>query len=247
MKMKNWKHRTIILLLCILAVSGILYWAMGCPVFTAEQSFRRDEASYALGPGNILGTESIDCPGYGYDYDTMIVAETERGCILYCCNLNEAERLYYREKQGSMTIMALPNGSWSWLKDEPRQLNVVLFDDYPEAVRADVKIQLDWSKNFYGFTPEGVHYTYDLTAKREEDGYFHFVHTIYGSDYIDNNNAAFKMLTDICCDTGVDEVYYWQLEIPATVRLYDQDNNLIIEQTLVLRSIGAEERDKICK
>lgn len=247
MKKKNWKRRTLILLLCIFMTSAALYWVLECPVLTVEHAFRREERIFALGPSTILGKEHIDCPGYGYNYDNMIVAETETGAMLYCCNLNEHERLYYREKTGSLTIMALPNGSWSWKKDQPRQLNVVLFDDYPEAVKADVVIDVDWPHDFYGFTPNGVSYSYNLTAQREQDGYFHFVHSTYGSDYIDNDNAAMRILTDISCETNVSEIYYFELTIPATVKLYDKDDNLIVEENLVLRSIGAEERDKLSK
>lgn len=247
MKKKNWKRRTFLLLLCILVTAAALYLATDCPVLTADQAFRREEQVFALGPSTILGRESVDCPAYGYNYDTMIVAETETGAMLYCCNLNEHERLYYREKTGSLTIMALPNGGWSWEKDQPRQLNVILFDDYPEAVHAQVQIIVNWPHDFYGFTPDGVHYTYDLTAQREEDGYFHFVHTAYGSDHVDNDNTALRMLTDITCQPSVNEHYYMNLQIPATVRLYDEDNNLIVEETLLLRSIGAEEREKLGK
>jgi hypothetical protein len=248
MKKKNWKIRTFLVLVGVLLTGLVMYWVMDRPVFSEEAMFRRAEREHALGPGTILGTEPISSLDLSYyDCDIMIVAETKYGAILYCCKLNENDYLFYREKKGPLTIMALPNGHWSWLKDQPRQLDVILFDDYPEAVRAQVQIIVDWPHNFYGFTPDGVYYTYDLTAQRENDGYFHFVHTIYGSDYIDNDNAAMGILTDITCHTAVYEAYTTNLQIPAMVRLYDADNNLLVEETLTLRSIAAEEREKMGK
>ena len=244
MKLKNWKRKTIILLLIIPVILILTYHAIGSPVLTAEQSFRRAEKEHALGPATILGTESIITDDYGYHYDTLIVAETKYGAMLYCTELNKQDRLYYREKTGPLTVMALPNGGWSWLINEPRQLNVILFDDYPEAVRAELEIKVEWAKDFYGFTPDGVYYHYQLNAERTADGYFRFVHTIYGSDYIDNDNVAMRILTDISCKRQVGEAYFLELEIPVYLRLYDSNGNLVTEESHILRSIGAEEHRK---
>lgn len=243
MKKPNWKRRTMVTLLAIVLCCGISYWAMGCPAFTVEQAFRRAEEKRMLGPATILGTETIDCPGYGYDYDTLIIAQTEYGSMLYSTKLNEMEYLYYRPNSSSFTIMALPNGGLAWPKDEPRQLNVILFDNNPKAVSAELELIID----FDAYLPEGVYYHYKLTAQRENRGYFRFVHTIFGSDYMDNDNAAMKMLTEITCSESLTEFYHLQYTIPATVRLYDEDHNLIAEESLTIRSIGAEERDKIGK
>lgn len=244
MKRKNWKRRTIIVLLIIPIILTLAYYVMGAPVLTAEQSFRRAEKEHALGPATILGMESILTDDYGYHYDTLIVAETKYGAMLYCTELNTQDRLFYREKSGPFTVMALPNGGWSWLIDEPRQLNVVLFDDHPEAVRAELELIVDWPYDFHGFTPEGVFYHYRLNAERTADGYFHFVHTIYGSDYIDNDNVAMRILTDILSKQDGGEEYYWDLEIPANIQLYDGNGHLIIEESTILRSVIAEEHSK---
>ena len=244
MKRKNWKRRTLIALFLIPLITLLTYQAAGCPAFSAEQAFRRLEAQHVLGPGTILGSERIDCNDYERKYDTLIVAETRYGAMLYCCDLNKEEQLYYREKAGPLTVMALPNGGWSWLINEPRQLNVILFDDYPEAVRAELELIVDWPYDFHGFTPEGVFYHYRLNAERTADGYFHFVHTIYGSDYIDNDNVAMRILTDILSKQDGGEEYYWDLEIPANIQLYDGNGHLIIEESMILRSVIAEEHSK---
>ena len=244
MKKKNWKRRTIILLLLTPIILILAYQAIGCPVLTAEQGFHRAAKEHALGTTSILGTESIITNDYGYQYDTLIVAETNYGAILYCTKRNTYEQLYYREKNNSLTVMALPNGGWSWEIDQPRQLNVILFDDYPEAVRAELDITVDWPYDFYGFTTDGVFYHYQLNAERNAEGYFRFVHTIYGSDYMDNDNVAMRILTDISCKRQVNESYFLELEIPVTVRLYDSDGQIVTEQSFYIRSIGAEEHDK---
>lgn len=243
MKTRNWKRRTMIVLLVTVLCCCVSYWAMDCPAFSAEQAFRRAEEKRMLGPATILGTETIDCHGYGYDYDTLIVAQTKYGSMLYSTKLNKMENLYYRPKNSSFTIMAFPNGGLAWSKDEPRQLNVILFDNNPEAVSAELELIID----FDAYLPEGVYYHYKLTAQRENHGYFRFVHTVYGSDYMDNDNVAMKMLTDITCSESLTEFYNLQYAIPATVRLYDEDHNLIVEENLTIRSIGAEEREKLGK
>lgn len=247
MKKKNWKRRTIILLLLTPIILILAYHAMGCPVLTAEQGFHRAAKEHALGTTSILGTESIITNDYGYQYDTLIVAETNYGAIVYCTKRNTYEQLYYREKTNSLTVMALPNGGWSWEIDQPRQLNVILFDDYPEAVRAELDITVDWPYDFNNFTPDGVFYRYQLNAERNAEGYFRFVHTIYGSDYIDNDNVAMRILTDVSCKRQVAESDYRELEIPVTARLYDRNDNLVIEQSFFIRSIDAEEHEKYSK
>lgn len=245
MKRKNWKIRTFLVLVGVLLTGLVMYWVMERPVFSEEAMFRRAEWKHALGPGTILGTESISSLDLSYyDCDTMIVAETKYGAILYCCKLNENDYLFYREKKGPLTVMALPNGGWSWVINQPRQLNVILFDDYPQAVRAELDITVDWPYDFYGFTPDGVFYHYQLNAERAAEGYFRFVHTIYGSDYMDNDNVAMRILTDISCKRQVGESYFLELEIPVTVRLYDSDGQIVTEQSFYIRSIGAEEHDK---
>lgn len=240
MKKRNWKRRTFIVGALSAILSILMYLALGSPVFTAEQAFRREEARQMLGPATILGTESIDCVHYGYLYNTLVVAKTDHGSILYCTRLNHAEELYYRENSSDLTVMALPNGGMSWYYEEPRQLNVILFDDYPNAVRAELEMLVKSSDS----PMPGIQYHYKLTAQRQNAGYFRFIHTIYGSDYIDNDNMAMKILTDITSRADVDEFYYWERSIPATIRLYDQDGNLIVEKTLELRSIGTEELEK---
>lgn len=239
MKTKNWKQKTLIAGLITILVTFLIYLSLGSPVFTVEQAFRIETARNLLGPATILGKESIDCVHYGYNYNTLIVAETDHGSILYCTRLNHAEELYYRENNTDLTVMALPNGGMSWYYGEPRQLNVILFDDYPDAVRAELEMLVKSDSPI-----AGIQYHYKLTAQRQNAGYFRFIHTIYGSDYIDNDNMAMKILTDITSKSHVDEFYYWECTIPATVRLYDQNDNLIVEKTFELRSIGAEEWKK---
>ena len=79
MKKRNWKRRTFIVGALSVVLSILLYLALGSPVFTAEQAFRREEARQMLGPATILGTESIDCVHYGYLYNTLVVAKTDHG------------------------------------------------------------------------------------------------------------------------------------------------------------------------
>jgi hypothetical protein len=139
--------------------------------------------------------------------------------------------------------MALPNGGKSSEIGKLRQLNVVLFDNYPEAVLANVEIVVEWAENYYGFTPDGVFYQYSLTAQREQDGYFHFVHTIIGSDYIDNDNLAMNILTDISCQRPGNDEYYLSLTIPVHIQLFNADGEMIVDETIYLQSIDAEEHE----
>lgn len=240
MKTQNWKLKTLVAGLITILVSFLIYLALGRPVFTIEQAFRRETARNLLGTATILGTESIDCVHYGYNYNTLIVAETDHGSILYCTRLNHAEELYYRENNTDLTVMALPNGGMSWYYGEPRQLNVVLFDDYPNAVRAELEMLVNCD------TPmPGIQYHYKLTAQRQNRGYFRFIHSVIRSENsLNTDNMAMKILTDITSMPHVDEFYYWECTIPTTVRLYDQNDNLIVEKTFELRSIGAEEWKK---
>ena len=64
MKTQNWKLKTLVAGLITILVSFLIYLALGRPVFTIEQAFRRETARNLLGTAPILGTESIDCVHY---------------------------------------------------------------------------------------------------------------------------------------------------------------------------------------
>ena len=66
-------------LICIVILCFTFYYLTGAPVLTMEQAFRRAEKVNFVGPSKILFNEAVEA----FDFNHMIVAETEMGVITY--------------------------------------------------------------------------------------------------------------------------------------------------------------------
>ena len=108
-------------LLLVLALFCLFYVFAGCPDMTAEQAYRREMQRRMLGPGEIIGTVTVDVNGY----DRLLLGKTAQGVTLYCyeqANLGLIKgntfsswegTLAYREKGAVVTLMAAP-GISAW-------------------------------------------------------------------------------------------------------------------------------------
>lgn len=222
-------------LLLAAVLLGLFYVFRGCPDLNAEQAYRREAARNLVGSGEILGVIPVD---EELGYDRLLAAETQEGVILYCYRESSMGlfggryssiegTLTYREKAESIAIMAAPAANLSLL-EEKTEVPVILFDDHPRAVRAELDLTL--IAEHYG----GGTYSYSMEARREQSGLFVFGIAAEGEEA--EEKAALYTLCQMYRDNGG----FGDTAYPAAVRLYDQQDELLYEQALTLRSAAGE-------
>lgn len=250
------KIRICVNILAILLLVFAIYILLGCPAFTAEQQFRRLEKANLVGPAEII--EVIDPPNGEYDH--IIVADDGDGVILYRYDDFEYRWAWggflYREKSEGITVFPAPNhmyfGSGEYVMDVP----VLVFHDYPDAYRAELELTFDegigipqtqWEDGqevTIGYWEK----TYRLEAHSDIPGYFRFdLHAQSEDWYVDEYGIDRGTpleeegiaLQTICRMMDMNRAYL-QEYVSATVRLYDRNDALIVEEHLTIRSVNGE-------
>lgn len=249
------KFRVVINLLATICLIFSLYVLLECPAFTHEQKFRRMEKAELVGPSNIL--TGIDLQTSGYNH--LILAETADAVILFQSSDNPWDRgnLIYREKTGPVTVMTVP-GLRYWYHDEaPIDLPVFVFHNEPRAVRAELDLEfgdgmkryteVNWTRDDETITTT-YEKTWHLESDREMGGVFRFdIHAepevekvyeypSYSVTPLTSEGYALQVFSSMMED-GDSYIYG---AIPAAVRLYDREDNLILEETLTIRSVTGQ-------
>lgn len=227
----SYKRKIAVYLLTILALVLCLYLFAGCPPFSEAHRYYRAARDHMVGPGKILAHLELE----QMDYTDLVIAEDGDDIILYITddyNFNPAE-LSCRQKTGDLTVLAAPcyrGGLWSGATVQ--HLPVFLFDEYPDAVRAEMDVSL--SARFGG---EEFDKTYELEASREHEGFFRFDIHAHNSAGLGAEGYAlftFSCLSGNTLSSRIDTA------IPVTVRLYDAKDDLILERNWSIRSVAGE-------
>lgn len=245
--LKRWwlniprKFRIVLNLLAMVLLGLVIYVLLGSPALTPEMRLRRAEKANLVGPSQIL--EIVETEGGNYDY--LIVADDGQGIILYSYNdyRTGSGDLVYRNKTGPITVLAAPDLFFGGPREYAVDLPVFLFHDYPRAVRAELELTLGEGLDMGDFEK-----SYLLEAHREIEGYFRFnLHAESEDWYVDE--SGIDRGTPLGIEGDALGLFSWMMTdypnysnayIPATVRLYDESNTLIIEQDLTIRSAGGE-------
>ena len=232
-------------ILIILYLLLTFYVSIGSPVFTLEQRFRRAEKAHLVGPGEIVDQTQW---GLYSQFTDMLVAETEHGVMFYGYwdqhyPLEDYEVFSYREKTGKLTFLAPPSLGFSWAFDSfDRTVPLYLFDDYPEAVRAEASVhakgthQVNDTKNSFDMR-------FEVSADRFSDGVFRFLLELESGFPL--RQAAAQLLTEISTTAeswpySNTSAFRKQPHANITIRLYDAQDNLIVEEELILRTVSGE-------
>jgi hypothetical protein len=232
-----------VLNLVLLTVVLLLYYiSIGSPAFTPEHQFRKEEKAYLVGPAKILDNISLEkYTGY-HTCNRLILATSDEGVSLFQCKEVDLEinKLVYRKKQGDVTVLSLyPIGlrNYEFATYSSLEIPIFVFDSFPNAVRAEMEIELSAS---YG-NQENFQKVYALSAKREVKGYFLFTLSASTANRFEQLGAegeAFYFLTALSDDRPVNS--YVDRAIPVTVRFYDQNDNMIAERHVEIRSPAGE-------
>lgn len=211
--------------ICILAV----YTYVGAPTSSVEADFRRYEKSNMVGPSEILATVNLET---GFDsYQKMIIGDDGDGVVFYCYDHVEQDDpvLIYREKTGDITVLGAPYPIDARTRMIKSQYPIYVFDNYPDAVRAEMEVTL--SAEYFG---ESFEKTYSLTANRVNDGYFQFILGTTNRRGLGIEGYAIQLFALI---SGYEGKYYRDLSIPVTVRLYNDSGKLLCERSLEVTSV----------
>lgn len=249
------KWRVCVNVLVTVCLIFSLYVLLECPAFTHEQKFRRMEKAELVGPSHILASFEQQATGY----DNLILAETADAVILFQSSSNpwDQGRLTYREKTGSITVATVPFIGWHLYDREVIDLPVFVFHDYPAAVRAELELEfgegmdfyteVNWSYNNYSMTTT-YEKTWYLESQQTLDGLFIFsIHAEPEGEIIQDGH--FEVWHPFTSEGQALETFshmmeegdsYIRASIPATVRLYGENDTLITEEHLTIRSVTGQ-------
>ena len=238
MKKMSYRCKALLSLAGAVLLTGVLYIAAESPALSPTMQFRREEKANLLGPAVILGTESIRSTGF----DRLIAADAGDGVILFSYNSGYygSNQLVYREKTGNITVVAAPESEPFWVFTKNMDLNILVFDTYPEAVQAEIEFTLRAEGSIQN-TPFDFEKEYLLKADRTNAGYFRFTYTASDPVMLGPEGAALQSFAEVSSSLRSG---YLDDRIPVTVRLYDAGGNLIGQETVTILSIPAEAHEK---
>lgn len=236
--MKQWwnsvshRNKVGLYLLAILTLSFVIYMFIGAPPLNWQHRYRRIEKAYFVGPGQILGHEEIS----GSFYDEAVVARTEEGVIItsMMSQFDYGELLFYLPMTGNLLVSAAPQVlTPSEIDFQEETLTVFVVDDYPEAARVELDLQLFWRQNQ---EDEGERPIFHLSAQREKEGYFRLDTAFESLEEDSVERKALELFSEYTRNAGWREALWLMPKgaCQATVRLYDNQNNLVVAETVPL-------------
>lgn len=221
-KRKLWvAGYALVLLLCF----AVHYIVSGCPPITLEQQFRREEKAQWVGPAQILGTTELKNARF---YDSVLLADDAYGVTMYLFRDDlDSGKLHYRNKTGDVTVLAVQSFELFPDSREQIELPIIVFNRDSWAVRAELELVVD---------DGSLVQTYYAEAERENEGYFCFVVSQDGST---SQGSALRRVSEVSSSDSEDLYSRY----PVTVRLYDQNGQLLREESREIRSPALEAQD----
>lgn len=202
--------KTLLWLLAGLAALLAFYIAIGRPSLTVQMAFRRAEHARLVGPGQILAEVELEGD------IRLIVGKTKYNYELFACDPAQVDFCELRcyAVTGDMALFTVPMGrpryGTSYGTSYSQPLELILFDREARAVRAELSfVQGERS--------------YTAQAGRAEEGFFLF------ALWPDSAEAASEL--DLLADAAGS--YHGADPLPVQVRLYDGQDNLLREETLL--------------
>ena len=234
---KRWsqisrKKKVLLYSIGILISAVLLYSFIGAPA-DLEQEFRRAEKANLVGPGKILGS----IPAYGA-YSQLLIADDGEGIILYPygSRYDQASDLRYREKTGNITLFTEPQAlTYDWERVRDFSMTIGIVDAYPQAVRAELTFTLQYRLNDDDPVYEK---TYTLESHREIPGLFAFQLAVLDDNGLGVKGWALEMLMSLTDDHSFR--HYYDSVVPVTVRLYDQEDTMLCQESMELVSYARQ-------
>ncbi len=218
-------------LVCIVVFALLLYTFLDAPTFGTEAAFRRAEQINQVGPGEILGIEPLE----SMLEDTIVIAQTANGVILFSeksDTKNPVNTLVYRERVSDVMVCGAPQWLSSIFPPDGDDLTLVVFDEYPEAVRVELDMELYWQD---AQTQKQYRYCYSLAGDRKNPGYFRVdLDYAWKDEYGLDEHPENKTIRQFSIRSRDASYRAPKGEYPATVRFYGKDGRLLHTRELYL-------------
>ncbi len=221
------KVQVVINLVSIPILLFLLYIFMGSPALNWEHQYRRIEKAHMVGPGEILGYEEVT----GNLYEEIVLAKTDDALIVSTVSLgkNGNDILLYLPKRDGIMVLGAPQDLMRLLPTST--MTVFAVDDRADAVRAEMDLELYWKQ----FVDEEPQYpVFHLQAPRKEVGYYRFDIPFGNLEEESVPWNTIKLFSAWSRDTT--GIHIPEDAYRATVRLYDENNKLLAEETVQLFS-----------
>lgn len=239
--------RAVLNILAALLLLAVFYATIGAPTLTKEQAFRRAERANLVGPSNILFNEKVE----NYPFGTLIMAETEEGVITWV-----DDRTYgfnYHKKTGDITVVSAPKYWFNFgSSDFASSLPVFVLHEYPEADNAWLILNIEgtYTHNLNGERlDEVLNHSPRLWSNQGGNGFFYFTLDVpyrgegsYRDDAsgLADDGYALDALSQTFTNLWNTTRPQSNVSITAIVRLYDENDTLLVERELVLRTMPAD-------
>lgn len=232
--------RVLLLLVGTALTCFFIYVFLGSPTFTDEQRYRRAEKANLVGPAKILDIQELPELKRN-DYDRIIIADDGDGIIMYLWNTEQKfyEKLAYRKKAGDVTVYAAPivDIFYDWDDFEEVILPVYAFDNFPNAIRAELDLTLE----IWETVVEPPIYHYKLESTREKSGFLCFLIDIgKPSNSLSKEEGYALYSITALTDQRTPRELHPERGARAVIRLYNKDDVLIHEETLDIHTTAME-------
>ena len=217
--------------LLTLALLLAVFAALSSRVRGEEARFRRAERADLAGPSEIIAR--LDVPeDWPVRYDRLLLGDDGEEIFFYLLREGGSEMLYRREKTGGMLLTPVP--CWNplepapWRGEEPC-LPLLLFTEVP-AARAEVRLRLSETCELELASEAGETGAEDGPERAR---FFLFRIPVPKNARLRKTELLRELLeTNAVSSPG-------QGEFPATIRLYDEMNDLLETREFIVRSRSA--------
>lgn len=223
-------------LVLILLMSLIIYELSGRPILFPRLRMRMMERQELVGPSTVV--DVLDGDVYD-EFSKVYVGATENGFTFYRIDGLRSDALTYRSKTGDITVIPAPVSWKNWdSKFTDEYLPIYVFDEHPDAVRAQLDIHIASDPDNLFYTGEPFERSYKLESTRETSGFFLFhLHIPCTGETLGLDGYAAQLLSEICHSNNslIQRDFF-----TATVRLYRADGSMITETTQTVRTAAAQ-------
>lgn len=238
-------YRAAVNMIAALILLVTFYVSIGAPPVNEVHAFRREERANLLGPSTIVFDEDVE----DYRYGHLIVGETEESILTF---VNDSWNGFnYHEKTGDITVVSAPKWWFNWGgSDFAASLPVFVFHEYPQADHAWLLLDIKgtYTHNLNGENlNEKLNHSPRVWSDQGGDGFFYFTLDVpyrgegsYREDAggLADDGYALDMLAQHFTNAYNYTSPYSNCSIVATVQLYDENDELIVQRELILRTMS---------
>lgn len=211
------RNKAFLLLAATILIVLLSYVICGCPPLSAEMAMRQEEMQNMIGPSQIIAEFQQET----IVFEDVIVGRTEHIYTIFSYSREDrVSDFAWYERTENMALYAVP-GSFPQTSTLGNiiPLNLILFDTEPKAKRAEIEVEITYQQN------ETYTKTFSAEALREHDGFFILPVRAQDHGISSVNSAGLHELMRRCSGYNTNGQ-------PVTVRLYDENDQLIRTETI---------------